>query len=138
MGKTIISTKNSPAAIGPYSQAINIKGGITFTSGQIPLNLNTGKLVSGNFGEQVIQTLDNIQGILKERNCGLSNLIKLTVYLTDLSNFDELNTIFEDYWGEWFDEKKIHYPARSAVEVSKLPKNAQVEIEAIFYDYEKN
>ena len=138
MGKTIISTKNSPAAIGPYSQAINIKGGITFTSGQIPLDINTGKLVSENFGEQVIQTLDNIRGILKERNCGLSNLIKLTVYLTDLSNFDELNTIFEDYWGEWFDEKKIHYPARSAVEVSKLPKNAQVEIEAIFYDYEKN
>ena len=137
MGKTIISTKNSPAAIGPYSQAINIKGGITFTSGQIPLDLNTGKLVSENFGEQVIQTLDNIRGILKERNCGLSNLIKLTVYLTDLSNFDELNTIFEDYWDEWYDEQTLHYPARSAVEVSKLPKNAQVEIEAIFYDYEK-
>ena len=138
MGKIIISTKNSPAAIGPYSQAINVKGDITFTSGQIPLDLNTGKLVSENFREQVIQTLDNIRGILKERSCGLSNLIKLTVYLTDLSNFDELNTIFEDYWGEWFDEKKIHYPARSAVEVSKLPKNAQVEIEAIFYDYDKN
>jgi 2-iminobutanoate/2-iminopropanoate deaminase len=138
VGKIIISTKNSPAAIGPYSQAINVKGDITFTSGQIPLDPNTGKLVSENFGEQVIQTLDNIRGILKERNCGLSNLIKLTVYLTDLSNFDELNTIFEDYWGEWFDEKKIHYPSRSAVEVSKLPKNAQVEIEAIFYDYDKN
>ena len=138
MGKIIISTKNSPAAIGPYSQAIKVKGGITFTSGQIPLDSNTGKLVSENFGEQVIKTLDNIRGILKERNCGLSNLIKLTVYLTDLSNFDELNTIFEDYWSEWFDEKKIHYPSRSAVEVSKLPKNAQVEIEAIFYDYDKN
>ena len=138
MGKIIISTKNSPAAIGPYSQAINVKGGITFTSGQIPLDPNTGKLVSGNFIEQVVQTLDNIRGILEERNCGLSNLIKLTVYLTDLSNFDELNTTFEDYWDEWFDEKSLHYPARSAIEVSKLPKNAQVEIEAIFYDYDKN
>ena len=138
MGKIIISTKNSPAAIGPYSQAINVKGSITFTSGQIPLDPNTGKLVSGNFIEQVVQTLDNIRGILKERNCGLSNLIKLTVYLTDLSNFDELNTTFEDYWDEWFDEKSLHYPARSAIEVSKLPKNAQVEIEAIFYDYDKN
>ncbi len=138
MAKIIISTKNSPAAIGPYSQAIKVKGGITFTSGQIPLDPNTGKLVSENFGEQVVQTLDNIRGILKERNCGLSNLIKLTVYLTDLSNFDELNTIFEDYWGEWFDEQTLHYPARSAVEVSKLPKNAQVEIEAIFHDYNEN
>ena len=138
MAKIIISTKNSPAAIGPYSQAIKVKGGITFTSGQIPLDSNTGKLVSENFGEQVVQTLDNIRGILKQRNCGLSNLIKLTVYLTDLSKFDELNTIFEDYWAEWFDEKSLHYPARSAVEVSKLPKNAQVEIEAIFYDYDKN
>ena len=69
MGKIIISTKNSPAAIGPYSQAINVKGGITFTSGQIPLDPNTGKLVSGNFIEQVVQTLDNIRGILEERNC---------------------------------------------------------------------
>lgn len=138
MGKIIISTKNSPAAIGPYSQAIKVKGGITFTSGQIPLDPNTGKLVSENFGEQVIQTLDNIRGILKERNCGLSDLIKLTVYLTDLSNFDKLNNIFEDYWDEWFDEQTLDYPARSAVEVSKLPKNAQVEIEAIFHDYNEN
>ena len=138
MGKIIISTKNSPAAIGPYSQAVKVKGGITFTSGQIPLDPDTGNLVSGNFGEQVIQTLENIRGILEERNCGLSNLIKLTVYLTDLSNFDELNSIFEDYWDEWFDENALHYPARSAVEVSKLPKNAQVEIEAIFYDYDEN
>ena len=138
MSKIIISTKNSPAAIGPYSQAVKVKGDITFTSGQIPLDPNTGKLVSENFGAQVVQTLDNIRGILEERNCGLSNLIKLTVYLIDLSNFDELNTIFENYWDEWFGEKNLHYPARSAVEVSKLPKNAQIEIEAIFYDYDEN
>ena len=75
MGKIIISTKNSPAAIGPYSQAVNIKGDITFTSGQIPLDPNTGKLVSENFVEQVVQTLDNIRGILEERNCGLSSLM---------------------------------------------------------------
>ena len=124
MGKTIISTKNSPAAIGPYSQAIKVKGGITFTSGQIPLHPNTGKLVSENFGEQVVQTLDNIRGILKERNCDLSNLIKLTVYLTDLSKFNILNNVFDKYF-------KDSLPARSTLEVSKLPKDSRVEIEAI-------
>ena len=128
MSKTIISTKNSPAAIGPYSQAVKITGNIIFTSGQIPLNPMTGDLVSDKFDEQTIQTLKNIEGILNERKCGIDNIIKLTVYLVDLSNFDVLNKIFEDF----FDKKS--YPARSVVEVSKLPKNSQVEIEAIFYD----
>jgi len=128
VSKLIISTSNSPKAIGPYSQAINIKGGITYTSGQIPLDPKTGNLVSDNFDEQVIQTLKNLQGILIERNCSLSNIIKFTVYVIDLSNFNRLNVIFENF----FD--KDSYPARSVVEVSKLPKDSQIEIEAIFYD----
>ncbi len=128
MSKTIISTKNSPAAIGPYSQAVKVTGSIIFTSGQIPLDPNTGNLVSNKFAEQAIQTLKNIKGILSEKQCGIDNIIKLTVYVTDLSNFEVLNQIFEKF----FDEKS--YPARSVVEVSKLPKNSQIEIEAIFYD----
>ena len=126
MSKLIISTKKSPAAIGPYSQAINVTGNITFTSGQIPLDINTGNLVSENFEEQVVQVLNNIKGILIERNCELSDIVKLTIYLVDLSKFDSLNKIFENFFSD------ICYPARSVVEVSKLPKNAQVEIEAIF------
>ena len=128
MSKTIISTKNSPAAIGTYSQAVKVVGSMVFTSGQIPLDPITGDLVSDEFDEQAIQTLKNIEGILTERKCTIDNLIKLTVYVVDLSNFDILNKVFEDFFN------KESYPARSVVEVSKLPKNSQIEIEAIFYD----
>ena len=127
MAKQIISSKLAPAAIGPYSQAINVKGSITFTSGQIPLDPDTGNLVSENFEEQVFRTLENIKGILLERNKTTDDIIKLTVYLVDLSNFDSLNKIFKNYFSNDF-------PARSVIEVSKLPKDSKVEIEAIFYD----
>ena len=127
MAKQIISSKLAPAAIGPYSQAINVKGSITFTSGQIPLDPDTGNLISENFEEQVFQTLENIKGILLERNKTIDDIIKLTVYLVDLSNFDSLNKIFKNYFSNDF-------PARSVIEVSKLPKDSKVEIEAIFYD----
>ena len=127
MNKVIISTNKSPKAIGPYSQAIKVQGGITFTSGQIPLNLD-GNLVSEDFEKQVCQVLKNINGILEERDKSLSDIVKLTVFLVDLSNFDILNKVFEKYF------KNDSFPARSVVEVSKLPKNSQVEIEAIFND----
>ena len=127
MNKVIISTNKSPKAIGPYSQAIKVQGGITFTSGQIPLNLD-GNLVSEDFEKQVYQVLKNINGILEERDKSLSDIVKLTVFLVDLSNFDILNKVFEKYF------KIDSFPARSVVEVSKLPKNSQVEIEAIFND----
>ncbi len=127
MNKVIISTNKSPKAIGPYSQAIKVQGGITFTSGQIPLNLD-GNLVSEDFEKQVYQVLKNINGILEERDKSLSDIIKLTIFLVDLSNFDILNKVFEKYF------KNDSFPARSVVEVSKLPKNSQVEIEAIFND----
>ena len=127
MNKVIISTNKSPKAIGPYSQAIKVQGGITFTSGQIPLNLD-GNLVSEDFEKQVYQVLKNINGILEERDKSLSDIVKLTVFLVDLSNFDILNKVFEKYF------KTDSFPARSVVEVSKLPKNSQVEIEAIFND----
>ena len=127
MNKVIISTNKSPKAIGPYSQAIKVQDGITFTSGQIPLNLD-GNLVSEDFEKQVYQVLKNINGILEERDKSLSDIIKLTIFLVDLSNFDILNKVFEKYF------KNDSFPARSVVEVSKLPKNSQVEIEAIFND----
>ena len=126
MSKKIISTQNAPQAIGPYSQAINIRG-ITFTSGQIPLVPETGNLISENFEEQAIQTLENIKNIILARDKSIDDIVKLTVYLVDLSNFESLNNIFKEFFIN-------SYPARSVIEVSKLPKNSQIEIEAIFYD----
>ena len=119
----IINTNKAPKAIGPYSQAIK-HNGFMFTSGQIPLNPDTGLIVSEDFRVQVDQCLQNIKGILEEENLSLDCIIKLTVYVVDLNNFSKLNEAFEDF----FDE---NFPARSAVEVSRLPKDSQVEIEAI-------
>ena len=118
-----INTDNAPKAIGPYSQAVK-HNNFMFTSGQIPLDPDTGLIVSKNFKEQVYQCLKNIQGILEEENLSLTAIIKLTVYVIDLNNFSKLNEVFEDFFIDF-------YPARSAVEVSRLPKDSQVEIEAI-------
>ena len=117
-----INAKNAPQAIGPYSQA-KIIGNLIFTSGQIPLKVD-GTIVSDNFKLECIQVLDNISEILNASGSNMSNIIKLTVYLTDLSKFDVLNNVFNNYF-------KDSLPARSTVEVSKLPKNSRVEIEAI-------
>ena len=119
----IINTDKSPKAIGPYSQATK-HNSFMFTSGQIPLDPTTGLIVSEDFKDQVHQCLKNIRGILEEENLSLDCILKLTVYVIDLNNFSKLNEVFEDF----FDG---NYPARSAVEVSKLPKDSQVEIEAI-------
>tara|TARA_X000000368_G_scaffold98148_1_gene75524 strand:+ start:852 stop:1229 length:378 start_codon:yes stop_codon:yes gene_type:complete len=119
-----VKTDKAPQAIGPYSQA-KIIGNFIFTSGQIPLKID-GTMVVDNFEEECIQVLDNLKAILEYSGSGMSNIIKLTVYLTDLSNFNILNKIFEQY----FDNS---LPARSTVEVSALPKDSRVEIEAIGY-----
>ena len=117
-----INTKKAPQAIGPYSQA-KVINSFVFTSGQIPLKPD-GTMVSGNFKLECIQVLDNVKAILESSGSEMTNVIKLTVYLTDLSNFDILNSIFSEYFNDSF-------PARSTVEVSKLPKNSRIEIEAI-------
>ena len=117
-----INTRKAPKAIGPYSQAKLIDKFI-FTSGQIPLRLD-GTMVSNNFELECIQVLDNIKEILEASGSNMSNIIKLTVYLTDLSQFDILNNVFNKYF-------KDSLPARSTIEVSKLPKDSRVEIEAI-------
>jgi len=117
-----INTKNAPQAIGPYSQARVVRN-FVFTSGQIPLRPD-GSMVSDNFELECIQVLDNVRAVLKASGSSMSHIIKLTVYLTDLSKFDILNNIFNNYF-------KDSLPARSTVEVSRLPKDSRVEIEAI-------
>ena len=119
-----INTQKAPQAIGPYSQAKVINQFI-FTSGQIPLRAD-GVMVSGDFELECIQVLNNLKEILESSGSNMLNIIKLTVYLTDLSNFNILNTVFEKYFND-------SLPARSTIQVSALPKDARVEIEAIGY-----
>jgi 2-iminobutanoate/2-iminopropanoate deaminase len=118
-----INTNKSPKAIGPYSQSVHHHH-FVFTSGQIPLNPETGALVVGDFKAEVLQVLNNLDAVLTESGSSLKKAAKLTVFLTDLSKFPELNEVFNSY----FDE---HLPARSAIQVSALPMNARVEIEAV-------
>ena len=118
-----INTNKAPKAIGPYSQAVHHHH-FVFTSGQIPLNPETGALVVGDFKAEVLQVLNNLDAVLTESGSSLKKAAKLTVFLTDLSKFPELNEVFNSY----FDE---HLPARSAIQVSVLPMNARVEIEAV-------
>ena len=117
-----INTDNAPQAIGPYSQAKLINGFI-FTSGQIPLKPD-GTLVEGNFEKECIQVLENVKAVLESANSSLDNIIKLTVFLTDLNKFEILNQVFIQYFTD-------SLPSRSTVQVSRLPKNSRVEIEAI-------
>ena len=117
-----INTDKAPQAIGPYSQAKLINGFI-FTSGQIPLKPD-GTLVEGNFEKECIQVLENVKAVLESANSSLDNIIKLTVFLTDLNKFEILNQVFMQYFTD-------SLPSRSTVQVSRLPKNSRVEIEAI-------
>ena len=119
----IFNTNKAPKAIGPYSQSVHHHH-FVFTSGQIPLNPETGALVVGDFKAEVLQVLNNLDAVLTESGSSLKKAAKLTVFLTDLSKFPELNEVFNSY----FDE---HLPARSAIQVSALPMNARVEIEAV-------
>ena len=121
--KKIIKTKLSPQAIGSYSQAIKY-GNFLFTSGQIPLIPETGIIVSDNIEDQINQVFENISGILKSENLDLNNIIKLTVFIIDLNDFDVLNKVFNEKFNNDF-------PARSVVQVSRLPKDSKVEIEVV-------
>jgi len=124
MNRKTIFTKNAPSAIGYYSQAI-VSNGLVYTAGQIPLDPKTGEIVSDGFSEQVKQTLINIESVLKESGTDLSKSIKLTVFITDLSNYPELNAVFKEQF------VGADPPARSVVEVSALPKDALIEIDCI-------
>ncbi len=117
-----ISTQNAPKAIGAYSQGV-IFGNLIFTSGQIALTPQM-KMQDGGIEAQTTQVLQNIGAILKEAGAGFESVVKTTVFLTDMSNFEAFNKIYEGFFGE-------NKPARSTVGVSSLPKNAMVEIEVI-------
>ena len=118
-----ISTKNAPAAIGPYSQAIKV-GNLIYTSGQIPIDPTTGTLVAGGIKEQTRQSLLNVQAILKEAGISMSSVVKTTVFMADMNDFADMNTVYAEFFTE-------PYPARSAVAVKALPKGALVEIEVV-------
>ena len=120
--KKIIATDRAPKAIGPYSQGV-VSNGHIFLSGQIPLNSN-GELLDGNIQEQVALVFQNIQHLLETQNCTLQNIVKLTVFLKDIENFDAVN----DKMIELLEKP---YPARSLVQAAALPKNVDVEIEVI-------
>ena len=121
--RIVIKTENAPDAVGTYSQGI-LTGEIIFTAGQIPLDPSTGEVVEGDFKARARRVLQNINGILEASGSSISNSVKLTVFLTDLSRFAELNEVFLEFFSE-------NPPARSALEVSKLPLGVDVEIECI-------
>ena len=121
--KKIVSTTEAPAAVGPYSQAVRI-GPMLFTAGQIPLDPQSGQIVSQDVAEQTRRVLDNLTAVLKAEGMDFSNIVKTTVFMTNLGDFQTMNEIYASYFTD-------QPPARSTVQVSALPKGAQVEIEVI-------
>ncbi|GKX28514.1 reactive intermediate/imine deaminase [Vallitalea longa] len=125
--KEIIATKNAPAAIGPYSQA-TAGGGLIFVSGQLPIDVATGEFPEGGIKEQTKQSIENLKQILMERGVTLQNVMKTTVFLKDMNDFADMNEVYKDFFGD------SNYPARAAIQVARLPKDALVEIQAIALD----
>jgi 2-iminobutanoate/2-iminopropanoate deaminase len=121
--KKIISTSEAPAAIGPYSQAVR-SGNFLFCSGQIPLDPKSGQMVTGDIATQTRRVLDNMGAVLKAEGLAFQNIVKTTIFLTDFGDFQAVNDIYASYF-------KQQPPARSTVQVSALPKGANVEIEVI-------
>lgn len=122
--RTVIETKNAPAAIGPYSQGIAAAGKMIFISGQIPLDPETGNIVDGGISQQTRRVLKNLSAVLEAAGAGMSQVVKTTVFLQDMNEFAEMNTVYSEFFTD-------DPPARAAVEVARLPKDVKVEIEAI-------
>ena len=118
-----ISTEKAPAAIGPYSQAIHA-GHLVFVSGQLPVDPATGEFAEGGIKELTRQSLTNMKNILEAEGLNMSHVVKTTVFLADMADFAEMNEVYAEFFGQ-------PYPARSAVAIKTLPKNARVEIECI-------
>lgn len=118
-----ISTHNAPAAIGPYSQAIEVNG-FVYASGQLPIDPATGAFPEGGVKEQTRQSLLNVKSILEEAGLALSNVVKTTVYLADMGDFAAMNEVYSQFFAQPF-------PARSAIAVKALPKGALVEVEVV-------
>ncbi len=123
MDKKVIQTAMAPKAIGPYSQAIQA-GGFLFLSGQIPLDPKTGEMVKGDIRRQTGQVLENIKGVLDSEKLEMKDVVKVTIFLKDIGNFNQVNEVYATYFPS-------SPPARSTVEVAKLPKDAEIEIEAV-------
>lgn len=119
----VISTKDAPKGIGPYSQAIRVQN-MVYTSGQIPVDPLSGEVVDGGIENQTKRALENLKAVLLEAGTGLENVIKTTVFIKDMKDFALVNNIY----GQYFKEP---YPARSCVEVARLPKDVLIEIEAV-------
>jgi 2-iminobutanoate/2-iminopropanoate deaminase len=125
MTRKIIQTENAPAAIGPYSQA-NASGGFLFTAGQIPLDATTMEVVGSNAAEQAQKALENARAVVEAGGMTLDNVIKVTVFIMDMNEFGNINEVYSTFFAE-------NPPARSVVQVSRLPKDVLVEIEMIAY-----
>jgi 2-iminobutanoate/2-iminopropanoate deaminase len=121
--KKIISTTKAPAAIGPYSQAVKV-GNLIYTSGQLPIDAATGSFPEGGIKEQTRQSLTNVKAILEEAGASMANVVKTTVFMADMNDFADMNSVYAEFFAE-------PYPARSAVAVKTLPKGALVEIEVV-------
>jgi len=120
---TIINTNNAPAPIGPYSQA-TVAGNFVFVSGQIPLNPVTGELITTGITDEAVMVMENIKAILTEAGIGFENIVKTSIFLTDLGNFGQVNEVYGKYFS-------ANFPARETVQVSALPKGVNVEISVI-------
>ncbi|WNL46913.1 RidA family protein [Dyella sp. BiH032] len=123
MSRSIISTDKAPAAIGPYSQAVRA-GNTVYFSGQIPLNPATGELVQGNIDLQTRRVFDNLKAVAEAAGGALSDVVRVGIYVTDLANFAAVNAVMAEYFA-------TPYPARSTIQVSALPKGAEVEVDAV-------
>ena len=129
MQKDTIYTKDAPEPIGPYSQAIKLSmdsNKLLYTSGQVAIDPKTGNFITGGIKEQTKQVMENLVALLKEAGSDLSKVIKTTVFIKDMNDFAAMNEVYAEYFGE-------SKPARSTVEVARLPKDALVEIELIAY-----
>lgn len=123
MSRTVIHTESAPAAVGPYSQAI-VANGFVFTAGQVALIPGEGKLVDGGIQEQTRQALSNLKAVLEAAGSSLGQVVKTTVFLQDMNDFAAMNGVYAEFFGE-------NPPARSAVQVAKLPLGSLVEVEAV-------
>lgn len=123
MALQTINTDRAPAAIGPYSQAV-VAAGMLYVSGQIPLDPNTGEVVGGGVSAQAKQVLENLKAVVEAAGGGMDRVVKATIYITDMDQFSIVNEIYSSYFC-------APYPARACIEVSRLPKGVEVEIDAI-------
>lgn len=124
MNKSIVLTKSAPAPIGPYNQGIIADGRLLFIAGQIPIDAQSGQVVQGDIKAQTRQVFKNLQAILEQAGTGLQGVIKTTVFLKDMGEFGSMNEVYAEHF-------IADFPARSTVEVSRLPRDVKVEIEAI-------